>query len=617
MLHSTHRVNMKNQIHEAEKIDDLTWRDLLATAKQSMAYCRETAGPSFNILIAASALSSLQPAALAALMGLIVNVVQNMLEAGEPDLLLLLPWLAGFAAILLGNGILQAIQSYRESVLSAEMDMVLAKRVMEHRMVLDMSFLEQPENNDLLSRGVHFAGREFLRFIMQIVKMGSLAIQFVTLLGVMMWILPLATPLLAMLTAPMIIFRWRISKMRYKLSYSMTSRTRLRAYYAGELASNRSLSTVKIFGLKSILAERYEALSLELIDLDRKLHRRSAFGQAAGALAFALLFMLAAGWAAYEALAGTLAIGSLVTYLASANRFRSSINSITTTVSTVFINLLFVRNLYTFFEVQPTIQVGSGIEPDEVKGKIELRDVSFTYPGAAAETLHKINLVIEPGETIALVGGNGAGKTTLANLIIRLYDVTEGAVLMDDIDVRKLSADWLYKQIAYVGQAVVMLEMTAADNIAFGDLERLDGNRELISQIVSRTGIQTIVDKMPDGLDTVLGRRFGNYSLSGGEWQRMSVARALAKDAPILVFDEPMANMDARAEFELFTALRKVTVEKTSIIISHRFATVRSADRIVVLDEGQIAEVGSHDELIKLGKIYAGLYTIQQAALNG
>jgi ATP-binding cassette subfamily B protein len=293
----------------------------------------------------------------------------------------------------------------------------------------------------------------------------------------------------------------------------------------------------------------------------------------------------------------------------------------------VFTSVLNVRNLYRFFDVEPTIDsrskrsdargVGAVDAPERARGEIQLDHVSFSYPGASSETLHDIDLHIMPGETIALVGGNGAGKTTLANLILRLYDPTSGVVRVDGVDVREYSTEWLYRQIGYVSQAPVRFEMSAAENIAFADYERLRDQPEEIARIARSAGIESIIDKMPRGLDTILGRRFGEYEMSGGEWQRFGVARALAKEAPIVVFDEPTANMDAHAEYELFTALKEVVKERTAIIVSHRFATVRSADRIVVLDEGRVAEVGSHEELIAKGGIYAGLYEIQQSTLNG
>ncbi len=587
------------------------------TAKRSMQLCWEISPRSFGTLVAAAVISSFLPAALTASAGLVVNQTEVMLRANQFDLVPLIPWLGLFASIMLLSGALQALKQYHESVLAFDLDRVISRRVMEHRLSLDIGFYEDPENHDLLARGSQFAGREYLRFIMQLVNLGALAIQFTTLLGVMMWILPIVTPLLAVLAIPMIVFRWRISKLQYKLNLVTTSRDRLRRYYAGELTAKGALPTIKFFNLKNILAERFDTLTRDLLNVNRKLFRRRAVGQVAGSVAFAVAFLFAAAWAARSALIGELAIGALVTYLASADRFRASLNKITKSASTVFTNILFVRNLYAFFDTKPAIHPTAGANPEETQGRITLEDVSFRYPGAEADTLTSIDLEIEPGKTIAIVGGNGAGKTTLANVITRLFDPTGGTVRLDGADMRDLSAKWLYGQIAYVPQVPVRFEVSAHENVAFGDIDRLLGNHEEVARVAKDAGLQSIVDKMPHGLDTVLGRRFGEYDMSGGEWQRVAVGRALAKDAPILVFDEPTANLDARAEYELFTALKEMTRDKTSIIISHRFATVRSADQIVVLEEGQVVEVGNHDELMELGQVYAGLYKVQQKALNG
>lgn len=595
----------------------LAWREIRATARRSIALCYETSPFAFTALVAAFVVDSFLPAALTATAGLVVHQVEGMLAADRVALQPLVPWLGMFAGIMFLKGTLSALKTYHESILAFDMDRVISRRVLDHRLDLDVAFYEDPENHDLLERGSKFAGREFLKFIMQIVNLGSLGIQFVTLLGVMMWILPVVTPLLAVLTAPMILFRWRISRLQYELDHVTTMRRRLRTYYAGELTSKEAIPTIKFFDLKALLSERFDALSRELLEENRKLYRKRVIGQMAGAVALAFAFLVAAGWAARSALVGEIAVGALVTYLASADRFRSSLNNITKAASTVFTNVLFVRNLYDFFDTQPAIDAKTGGRPEETEGRIRLENVSFRYPGAEEDTLRGIDLEIEPGKTVAIVGGNGAGKTTLANIITRLFDPTSGTVRLDGTDLRDLAAEWYYEQIAYVPQVPIRFETTARENIAFGDRARLMNDHEAVARIAKEAGVESIIDRMPRGLDTTLGRRFGEYDMSGGEWQRLAVARALAKDAPLLVFDEPTANLDARAEYELFTALKQMTREKTAIIISHRFATVRSADQIIVLEQGRVVEVGNHDELMALGQVYSGLYRVQQKALNG
>lgn len=603
----------------AEGVSDsqLHWREVVAIGRRALALCLSTSPWLFGAITVGSIAGAFVPAALAGMAGYIVTQVESLLKAGVSDLTTLFPSLILILIILLFNGIVQAINSYSESMLAARMDLRITKELASHASTLDLAFFDLPENHDILSRGFQYAGRDFLSFVLGIIRMGAEAVQFATLFGVMMWIQPLVTPLLAVLVAPMIAFRWRISKMQYKINIAKTSKMRLRNYYAGELTRREALPIVKLFNLSPILLKRFEKLSWNLIELDRRLFRRLGIGQAIGTTAFAMAFIVAAAWAAQSALAGTLALGLLVTYLTCAERLRSSLVRITKAASETFKNILFVQNLHDFIDAKPSIRSDVGLCPDRTRGHIELRNVSFTYPGATAPTIRKIDLEILPGQTVALVGANGAGKTTLAHLIARLYDVDGGSVLLDGVDVRDLSARWYYDQIAYVGQFPIRFEVTAADNIAFGDWKRLGGNRAGIEKIVAEAGIAPIIEGMPHGLDTVLGRRFGEYDLSGGQWQRLAVTRALTKDAPILILDEPTANMDARSEYELFTTLRGLAKDKTAVIISHRFATVRSADRIVVMDEGEIVELGSHDELMQLGGVYAGLYRIQQKALNG
>jgi ATP-binding cassette subfamily B protein len=261
------------------------------------------------------------------------------------------------------------------------------------------------------------------------------------------------------------------------------------------------------------------------------------------------------------------------------------------------------------------------VEPGPGDGEIELIDVDFTYPGAGKPTLFDVSLHIAPGETVAVVGENGAGKTTLVKLIARLYDPDDGQILFDRINIRDLSTDYLHRTISFVFQHFGRYVATAGDNIAYGDWEALLDEPEAVSQIARAAGIDRMIEAMPQQYETMLGREFGEYDLSGGQWQRLAIARALARRPSLLILDEPTANLDAKAEFQLFSDFKNLAQKRTTILISHRFSTVSIADRIIVMDQGRVIESGTHDALIAQDGHYAMLYDLHHrqmaAARNG
>jgi len=273
---------------------------------------------------------------------------------------------------------------------------------------------------------------------------------------------------------------------------------------------------------------------------------------------------------------------------------------------------LYIENIRAFLDVQPRIKLGLGLEPESMRGGIRAENVTFRYPGSVEPVLRQICLDIEPGETVAIVGENGAGKTTLAKLIARLYDPDEGRILFDGVPVRDLSVEHLHRHISFLGQNYGRYEATVAENIAYGNWREMLEKQDQVERIARLANIDSLIEAMPEGYGTMLGRTFGQYDLSGGQWQRIAIARVLARDSAVLILDEPSSHLDVRAERELFQSLQTLAKGRTTILISHRFSTVSMADRIIVMDRGTVVESGTHAELLAEAGQYSRLYGLHR-----
>ena len=340
--------------------------------------------------------------------------------------------------------------------------------------------------------------------------------------------------------------------------------------------------------------------------------RRAVVGFGLGLIA-TLGFYGSYAWIVWHTVQGKISLGDMTLYLSIFRQGQSTFQAILSGVGSIYENNLFMANVFDFLGLKPQMVIATRKHdlPVSLHRGIEFRGVGFRYPESEEWALRNIDLSIRPGEKIALVGPNGAGKTTLIKLLSRLYDPTEGAILIDGIDIRELDPVDLRQKIGVIFQDFVRYHVPARENVGFGQIDSLEKIEQII-EAARKSGAHPIIENLPEGYETMLGRWFrGGHELSVGQWQKIALARAFMRDAEILVLDEPTAALDAETEYEIFRHFQELTEGKTAILISHRFSTVRMADRIVVIQEGRIAEIGSHPELLRQEGIYAHLFSMQ------
>ena len=558
---------------------------------------------------------SLLPIALLAVTKLIIDGIVHAVSTRQA-----VPtrfwWLvvAEFALALLST-ILTRVIDYLDSLFADKYTRHVSIEVMRHSADLDLVAYEDPVFYDRLERA-RVQATDRLGMIQSI---GRLVQQVITTLTLSISIMLFSPWLMLLLIAgiiPAFLGESHFAFLGYAKNFRQTPVRRQLDYLRVLGGSREAAKELKLFGLSNFLVERFTRLSDDIYSENVGLARRRLIAGSAFSLIGTIGYYSAYAFVIWRTVAGALSIGTL-TFLAGAiQQASSNIQQIFSTLSSIADQALFLTDLLAFFEMQPTVRSKPHALPAPrpiVRG-FEFRNVSFAYPATSRLVLDGLNFHLRPSERVALIGENGQGKTTIVKLITRLYDPTDGCILLDGVDLREYSLEDLYREIGVIFQDFMRYEMTARENIAVGRIEELS-NLKLVRTAAQKSLADQVIARLPDHFEQMLGRRFeGGVDLSGGEWQKVALARAYLRDAQLLVLDEPTAALDARSEYEVFQRFAELTAGKMALFISHRFSTVRMADRIVVLENGKIAEEGSHAQLAAKGGRYAEMFELQAAS---
>ena len=518
---------------------------------------------------------------------------------------------AEFALAILSDALSRAT-SLVDSLLGDLFSNHTSIKIMEHAATLDLDQFEDSAFYDKLERArQQTVGRTIL--LSQVLTQVQDLITMVFLAAGLMAFNPWLILLLLVAIVPAFLGESYFNDRSYALTRGQTPERRELDYVRYLGASDETAKEVKIFNLSGFLVNRFKTLSNKFYTDNKKLSvKRASWGTV-----FAFLGSLGY-YAAYivmivKTVEGALTIGTLTFLAGSFRQLRSLLEGILSRFTSVSQGAIYLRDFFEFFEIEPKIKVSEKPLPfpNPIKEGFTFEDVGFKYHNSDNWANRHLNFTLHAGEKLALVGENGAGKTTLVKLLARLYDPTEGRIMLDGIDLREYDILQLRKHTGIIFQDYLRYQMSFAQNIAVGNIEEQD-NRPLIETAAEKSLADLLAKKLPLQYDQSLGRRFNNgVELSGGEWQKVALARAYMKDADVLILDEPTSALDARAEYEVFQRFAELTKGKSAVLISHRFSTVRMADRILVLDKGQLIEAGSHEELLAMGGRYAELFQLQ------
>jgi ATP-binding cassette subfamily B protein/ATP-binding cassette subfamily C protein len=556
------------------------------------------------------------PAAMAWVGKLIVDaVVQAARTGSRADERRVVEYVLVEFGLMVVSTVLSRGQALLRDLMRASLGNHVNTLILEKAATLELRHFEDADTYDKMQNARREASVRPLSLVLELASLCQqllILASYAALLARLSW---WSTLVIVAASLPAFFAEARFSGESFRLNSWRAPEGRRQNYLEWILTRDSHVKEVKIFGLAPLVLGRYRALFDKFYSEDRRLAlRKSAAGLVLGALSL-LAFYASYLFMADRAAQARITLGDLTLYLVAFRQGQAAIQSALASIGSLYEDGLFVSNLFSYLDIPTTGESARARPQAAAKGRsqlIEFREVAFRYPGSDREALHSVNLRIEPGEKLALVGDNGAGKSTLIKLLLRLYDPTHGSILYGGVDLRDFDPRDLRDRIGVLFQDYVKYQFTALENVGLGEVRAI-ADRPRIDAAVERAGARTVVDELPHKLDTMLGGWFEEgHELSGGQWQKIALARAFMRDeAELLVLDEPTASLDAEAEHDLFLRLKALAADRSAILISHRFSTVRTADRIAVLQGGRIAELGSHEALLAKDGRYAHLFRLQ------
>ena len=508
---------------------------------------------------------------------------------------------------------MNSIKFLSNSVLSSQLTNHINTLIIKKAISLDLQFFEDPVFYDNMQNARRRADSSALAIMNAILQIAQQTITLVSLVALLIGFSPWLAVVVILAAIPNFISRSRFSEMAFRALTRRAPESRLLSYIETLLTSNETVKEVKLFGLGEPLLARYRHLFTTFFEEDREISRKNTIASFFWGLLSNLAYYGSYVWVILRALAKAITLGDMTMFLSVFRQSQNAVQQLLDSFNRLYESNLYLDNLMDYLKIEPvlTLPENGKIAPAPIQTGIHFHNVSFKYPGSDKIVLQNIDLTIPPGQSIALVGLNGAGKTTLIKLLTRLYDPTEGEILLDGVDLREYDLKSLHQRFGVIFQDYVRYQFSVRENIGFGQIDDLD-NQERIESAAEHGGADEVVAELPQGYDTILGRRWERgQELSGGQWQKIALARAFMRKAEVLILDEPTSALDAEAEYEIFLRFRELMAGRISVLISHRFSTVRMADRIVVLSEGKIHELGSHAELMARNGAYAHLFNLQ------